>query len=222
MKSFIAISTTGDGPMSWAGGVVDREVEDNRRRFLQKHGATQDQTILVRSSYERDGFTDYKSVGMNEAGDGLARPSAIISDGLATTEPGLTLFLPLADCVGTVLYDQAKQVIMLSHFGRHNLEQDGSQLSVEYLAETYGSRPGDLIVHLSPAASGKYYPLYKFDGKSLHEVAKGQLMVAGVLADNITIDGRDTFTNPDFYSHSAFLAGRKLSDGRHAMICKIV
>lgn len=221
MNPYVAVSTVADGPMSRAGGVVDKAIYGHRHHFLDKHSTSPDQTVLVRLSYERDVFTDYDSVGRNNMGDGMVRPSTIVADGLATTEPDLTLFLPLADCIGAVIYDRRQRAIMLSHLGRHNLEQNGGQLSVEYLIRTYGSRPDDLTVYLSPAASGKHYPLYAFNNQSLHAVARQQLLVGGVRAQNITVDNRDTVISPEFYSHSAFLRGHKPTGDRHAIICRI-
>jgi copper oxidase (laccase) domain-containing protein len=221
MKPYITVSTVADGSMRH-GDRVDDKIQANRRQFLRKHSTTLAKTVLLQISYSTDDFVKYQSITLAEAGDGMIRQSTIDADGLVTTEPGLTMFLPLADCVGAVIFDSRQSVVMLSHLGRHNLEQNGGQRLVEYLIQTYNSQPADLAIYLSPAASGQYYPLHAFNDRSLHKVTCDQLQISGVQKKNITIDQRDTVTSDEFYSHSAFLRGEKPTDDRFAIICRII
>lgn len=226
MKQFpelhIAMSTVADGAMTRPGGVMHNAERDNQRRFLQKNGVDISRVVRVHVNYATNTFKRYRTVSNAQLGRGFTKPAPDFSDGLSTQEKNIVLFLPLADCIGAVLYDQKHQAMMLSHLGRQNLEQNGGEASVHFMEKTYGTHPEDIVVYLSAAASGLNYPLYAFDNQSLHAVAAKQLHKAGVRKTAITIDGRDTVAHSDLFSHSAYLKNPdEVSDGRHAIICYI-
>lgn len=194
------------------------EVAHNREVFLAAHDIAIADTTLVRLVYEGGDYCRYATVGDYDKGDGIVRPSSKISDAMVVTQPGHALFLPLADCVGAVLYDPTKGILMLSHLGRHNLEQFGATKSVEYLVNEHGVNPKNLTVWLSPAASKDYYPVYAFDNRSLHDVTTEQLLAAGVTHDKIETSSIDSAADPNYYSHSQFLKGNRPDDGRFAVV----
>lgn len=212
----IAMSDVGDGPMS--SGVDDDTRLANRTGFLARHGVAAERTGLVYLRYEGEDYRRYASVSTSFAGDGIVRPSSFVSDAVFTTEPDLALLLPIADCIAAVLYDPLRHVIGLAHLGRHNLLQKGGEGVVAYMAESFGSDPAELYVHLSAAAGKDRYPLFDFDGRSLHEVATEQLTVAGVGAARIRRDERDTTADQNLFSHSEYLQGRRSVDGRQAFV----
>ena len=181
--------------------------------FFAKIGINSSQAVRVRMSYERDDFTRYAVVNQADAFK-IMSSEIDIHDGLATQTPGLTLFLPLADCVGAVLYDAVQQALMVSHLGRHNTEQYGARESIRFMQKQFGSLPKDILVWLCPAAGKQNYPLFAFNHYSLQEVNVEHLIAAGVLADNIMVDERDTTKDPNFFSHSEFLKGNRSQDGR--------
>jgi copper oxidase (laccase) domain-containing protein len=86
------------------------------------------------------------------------------------------------------------------------------------MERTFRSDPNDIDVWLSAAAGKTNYPLHDFDGRSLHVVALEQLVNAGVPAINIEIDSTDTTTDERLFSHSEFLKGNRLVDGRQAVV----
>jgi hypothetical protein len=189
-----------------------------RQAFLQKHGISPDDTTLVRLVYEGTDYTRFHTIDAGQKGDGVVRDTTLISDGLVVTEPGHALFLPLADCIGAIIHDPTKGILMLSHLGRHNLEQRGASKSVEYLVREHSVTPKDLTVWLSPAASGEFYPLYSFDNRGLHDVATEQFLTAGVERERIDISPIDSAANTNYYSHSQFLKGQRETDGRIAVV----
>lgn len=217
MSLHIAASTVADGSMKSTDGSY-ASVLPARTAFLKNHGIAADDTALVHLTYETDDYTRFVVANDRLRGDGIVRPPSIVADAVATNTPGLALLLPLADCVGAVIYDTAKSILMVSHLGRHNLEQYGGTRSVEYLAKTFGSNPGDLTVWLSPAAGGQNYPLYSFDNRSLHEIATEQLVARGVANVHIETSPIDVTTDERYFSHSQFLKGRRPSDGRFAVV----
>jgi copper oxidase (laccase) domain-containing protein len=126
--------------------------------------------------------------------------------------------LPLADCIGAVLYDPDTSVLMVSHLGRHNVEQGGGSKSVQYLVKNHDVNPKNLKVWLSPAAGKTNYPLHAFDNRGLHEIATEQLITAGIVPENIDTSRIDTTTDTTYFSHSEFLKGHRDTDGRFAVV----
>jgi len=203
-------------------GAVDEEIiKQNRVNFLAKHKLKIQKSCLVAMSYNREDYCRYRAVSDIDGGEGMVR-SGGINDSLFTTSKGISLFLPLADCIGAVMYDTKNDILGLAHLGRHNLEQYGGKINIEFMQKEYRSKPQDITVFLS-AAAGKYaYPLFSFDNKSLHEVAIEQLQLAGVLKKNITVDSRDTTIDDELFSHSNYLKGVQNIDGRHAVVTYLV
>ena len=219
MKTLIAISTVADGTMK--GAATDHDIAANRRRFLEHHHIVPELTVLVYLRYEGDDYCRYDAVTDEDGGQGIVRDSDRINDALFTDKKGVALFLPLADCIGAVLVDEKRGILGLSHLGRHNLEQFGARRSVEYMQQQFGSDPADITVYMSPAAGKESYPLFAFDHRSLHDVASEQFVVAGIMASHIRIAEEDTTKHPAYFSHSEYLKGRQIHDGRHAIVAQL-
>ena len=214
---FYTVSVVADGSMK-SPDQNYRTVLPTRQKFLRKNDVAIDDTSLVQVTYETDDFCRYVTLTGNDRGDGITRPPAYAADALVVTKPGHALFLPIADCIGAVIYDGRQNILMLSHLGRQNLEQLGGTKCVQYLVDTHGSSPKDLEVWLSPAAGRAAYPLYSFDNRGLHDVANKQLVAAGVNASHITTSPIDSAIDTNYFSHSQYLKGDRETDGRHAVV----
>lgn len=212
----IAMSSANDGSMSTGADEPTRL--RNRTKFLAAHGITPQQTVLVYLRYEGKDYRRYASVSPDFAGDGIVRPSSLVADAVFTTHKGLALLLPVADCVAAMLYDPRLGVMGLAHLGRHNLVQRGGEGVVSYMVDQFGTKPSDLKVYLGAGAGSEHYPLFDFGGRGLQEVAIEQLVKAGVDLSRIGRDQRDTTTDSDLFSHSEYLQGRQVIDGRQAFI----
>lgn len=212
----VATSKVDDGSMSKSVALDERD--ENRRKFLAAHGVTPEQTVLVHLTYGGDNYCRYETATAKDKGDGITKLPSSEHDALFTTEKGLALLLPLADCIGVVLYDAKHHALGLAHLGRHNLVQMGGTRAVTYMQEQFGTEPQDLLVWLSPAAAQEAYPLFDFDNRGMHDVAIQQLVRSGIPEGNIVVDTRDTATDPQLFSHSQFLKGKQETDGRHAML----
>lgn len=215
----IILSSVADGSLR-SSLTPEPEIRDTATSaFLAKHDIAPRDTTLLRLSYDTNDFCKYHEVAPEEVGAGFVSAQQNVADGIVSRQPSVALFLPIADCIGAVLYHPERRTLMLSHLGRHNLEQQGGKESVKYLSEL-GVNPSELHVYLSPAASGAQYPLFSFESRSLHDVAIEQLIAAGVESENIIVDARDTVTDANLFSHSAALRGEK-QPGRHAIVCRI-
>ncbi len=213
----IIVSTAIDGPMK-SPDMDSAAVLPARTAFLQQHGIAPSDATLVQLTYDGDDFCRYYVVTDGDKGDGITRAASRDADALVVTQPGHALLLPLADCIGAVIHDPTRNILMLSHLGRHNLEQFGGTKSIKFLVEKYAFDPKDLTVWLSPAAGQQSYPLHVFNNRSLHDVATEQLLAAGVSAENITASPIDSATDPNYFSHSQFLKGLRDTDGRFAVV----
>lgn len=212
----ITVSDASEGSMSV--GVADDVRLRNRTALLGRLGLAPEQAILVHLKYEGGDYRRYFTVSSQVAGDGIITPSSITADALFTTDKNLALLLPIADCIAAVLYDRTREVVGLAHLGRHNLMQNGGTEVVRYMTETFGSTAGGITIYLGPAAGRERYPLFDFNNRSLLEVAREQLLEAGILPGNIRVDGRDTTLDTGLFSHSEFLKGNRAIDGRQAVV----
>ena len=116
------------------------------------------------------------------------------------------------------MHDPIKDILMVSHLGRQNLEQLAGTKCIQYLADQYQVNPQDLTVWLSPAAGKENYPLYTFDNRSLHDVATEQLLTSGILKENVSVSPIDVTVDQNYFSHSQFLKGNRTTDGRFAIV----
>ena len=218
MQLALYTSTVADGSMKPLNKNDVARTAQAREAFLQTQHIQPSDTTCVRLEYGSNNYCRYQTVDDLYRGDGITRPSSLIVDGLVATKPGHVLFLPLADCIGAVLHDPIKNILMVSHLGRHNLEQFGGTKSVEYLVDEHGVDPKNLIVWLSPAAGSEHYPLFAFENRSMHDVAAEQLLKASVASQHITSSTIDTTKDESYYSHSEFLKGNRSTDGRFAIV----
>lgn len=213
------LSSVDDGNMKFARG-DDEQTRENRVDFLRQVGIDPTEATLVQVSYEdTTDFTRYQIVDDSHQGEGMLAPhSDLHADALVVTRPDHALFLPLADCIGAIIYDPEAQIMMISHLGRHSIEQTGASKSVQYLVDEFGSDPGDLLVWISPSVGADSYPLHAFANRSLRDVAVSQFTTAGVTIDHIEVSDIDTAESDDYFSHSEFLAGNQAGDERFAIV----
>lgn len=214
----VAVSSKQNGNLRF-GTVNDEETLENRKRFLEEVGIDITHTSLVGITYDTDDFAKYRLATAEDKTIGILKANITHHvDALTVDQPNHALFLPLADCVGAVLYDPSHRVLMVSHLGRHSVEQHGAQKSVQYLADNFKTNPAELLVWLSPAVGKATYPLHAFGGKSLHEVITDHLQQCGVTTKNIETSKIDTANDSNYYSHSEFLKGNQTEKGRFAIV----
>jgi hypothetical protein len=201
-KVLIGLSTVADGDIDVRKN--DAESNQNAQEFLTRNGFDVNNSALVYVTYDRENYTDYAVADETWAGKGMKSDQSVQTvDGLATQAKDLGLFLPLADCLGAVLYDPEHCVLGVTHLGRHATEANGATKFVEFLNHEFDSDPAKLQIWLSPAAGAENYPLYKLDNKSLRVVNIEQFLTAGVKPENITGADIDTTTDENFFSHSS-------------------
>jgi YfiH family protein len=94
--------------------------------------------------------------GLGPGLDGTLPPKA---DGLITDQPGLGLAMRFADCVPIIFHDPARGLIGIAHAGWRGTVAGIGPATVRALAQTYGSRPADLVVGIGPSICADHYPV---------------------------------------------------------------
>jgi YfiH family protein len=142
-------------------------------------------------------------------------------DAIVTNVAKVCIGISTADCVPVLLYDKDKQAIGAIHAGWRGTVRQITTQTVNFMANTFGTKPKDLIVAIAPCISKESYEvgdeLYDtFDkagfpvgilfsknpgtGKfhlDLREANRGLLIKAGIPENNIYISELCTFKNPD-------------------------
>lgn len=221
MNVIVKQSTVRDGSMYNRLDMYDPDVFNNRRSFLSMEDMDIKDFVRLRVDFNTDDFCRYNEVNDTHRGEGMLDNRVAPADALVTTTRGLGLFLPVADCIGAVLYDPSNAVVALAHLGRHSLEQHGALRIVEYLVQTHSTRPSDLKIWLTPAAGKDVYKIWKLDNKGMKEAALEQFAKAGVYPHQIEDNRAETTNDPNYYSYSEFLKGSRSDDGDHAIFAMI-
>ena len=139
------------------------------------------------------------------------------NDGMITNDNDVVLCVTIADCCAILIYDSVNHAIAALHSGWKGTMQNIAAKGIKLLSEKYSSRPEDLKVYLSPAASGKSYEVgydvakyfpdsttkiskekYLFDNR---KQIRFQLIDLGVKEKNIEISDVCTISDLNYHSH---------------------
>ena len=216
----IAVSSKDDGTMlNRICGRHVAEIVNNRQRFCDQIGVKYDDVVYHVISYDQTQTFD-NIAEVTEADTVKHNNEGIFADALYTEMAGVGLFLPVADCIATVIYDPKRRALMLAHLGRHSTVAQLMTRAVQYFVER-GSQAKDLQIWMSPSITQKNYRMDYFDHTNdtnwhnfCRQTADGiyldmqgfnrSLAIrAGVPGDNIFISPIDTADDPNYFSHSA-------------------
>lgn len=223
MNVVVAHSRVADGSMLNRENGRDETVFSHRVAWLNRAKFNPERTYRLCLTYEgNEDFCRYREVNASDVPVTEFDAANEDCDALVTTTPGVGLFLPLADCIGAVFFDETHNVLMMSHLGRHSLEQNGGVRSVQYLTEKYGTDPSKLKVWLSAAVGKDSYKIYALNHKGMKEAVYEQLKTAGILFEHIEDNTDETDIHDDYYSHSQYLKGNAPENGRHAFAAVMV
>jgi copper oxidase (laccase) domain-containing protein len=217
MSVIVKQSTVSDGSMYNRNNKNDASVFENRASFIASLEKNASDFVHLLPTFDTEDFCRYVKVDTTHRGRGMADQNTITADAIITTTPGLGLFLPLADCIGAVLYDETENVLALAHFGRHSLEQNGIVSIVNYLNKHHTVKAKNLRVWMTAAAGKDVYQIWKLDNQGMKDAAFAQLEKAGVPRKNIDDNPAETTSDPNYYSYSEFLKGSRTDDGDHAV-----
>ena len=224
----VAVSSKDDGTM--LNRIRGRHVADivnNRRRFCDQTGVKYDDVIYHVISYNQAQTFD-NIAEVTETDTVKYNNEGIFADALYTETAGIGLFLPVADCIATVIYDPKRRALMLAHLGRHSTVAQLMSRAVQHFVER-GSQAKDLQIWMSPSITQKNYRMDYFDHASdinwhnfccqtadgiyldMQGFNRSLAVQAGVPADNIVISPIDTADGPNYFSHSAGDTGGRVA-----------
>ena len=216
----VAVSSKNDGTMlNRIRGRHVAEVLDNRRRFCDQIGINYDDVVYHVISYDQ-GQTFDAIADVTEVDTVKYNNEGIFADALYTEAAGVGLFLPVADCIATAIYDPKRRALMLAHLGRHSTVAQLMTRAVKYFVGR-SSQANDLQIWMSPSITQKNYRMDYFNHTNdtnwhnfCRQTADGIYLdmqgfnrslaiQAGVPGRNIFISPIDTTDNPNYFSHSS-------------------
>lgn len=214
----VAVSSKSDNTMlDRSRSFHDTTALEDRTRFCRRAGIAYNDCVFQLIRY--DNQQTYDHIVAVHARDAVAFTAEVAADGLYTTERGVGLFLPVADCVATVIYDPVKQRLGTFHMGRHSTYAKLSTSAIKQFTEN-GSEPTDLIIWMSPSVGANSYHLDWFDHAddpswdgfyvkrddgyfiNLAGYNRQKFLEVGVLPENITMPCADTTVDSNYFSHS--------------------
>lgn len=236
-----AVSSKVDGNMMPKYG-TSQSAADNLRQFVALADIKLEQVVVMNVS-DHASWDTITDVGQPQAGAGTINPETRpITDAMVTTQKGLALLLPTADCYPVIMHDPKHEVLALAHLGWQSTEANLALKLVQHLQDKYKTNPDKLLVYLGPAIKAESYV---FEGPVEQEkdiawqpflckTEKGigidllgynmqKLVESGVSLDNIEICTTDTAASPDYFSHYRSSRSRGVEpEGRFATFCMLV
>ncbi len=158
----VAVSSKDDGTMlNRIRGRHVAEVLENRRRFCDHIGVKYDDVVYHVISYDQ-GQTFDNITEVTKTDTVKCNNEGLFADALYTEAAGVGLFLPVADCIATVIYDPKRRALMLAHLGRHSTIAQLMSQAVRYFVER-GSQAKDLQIWMSSSITQKNYRMDYFN-----------------------------------------------------------
>jgi len=139
-------------------GDEPRAVAENRRRLAAALGVDR-LTITDQKHTAAVAVIDAALAGRGH--DGVADAAAAFgeTDAMITNLPGAALTILVADCAPVVLYDPVRRAAGVAHSGRAGTVKGVVLRTVEAMAATFGSAPGDLLIGIGPAIGAESYEI---------------------------------------------------------------
>lgn len=123
-------------------------IKENFIRISKSIGVDPDSLVISDQVHK----TDIRLVDNNDKGKGFNIPRDYKEiDGLITNTPGITLVTKYADCVPLFFVDPVNKAIGLSHSGWKGTVNRIGQITVDRMAEAFGSNPKDIIAVIGPS-----------------------------------------------------------------------
>lgn len=211
----VAVSSRNDGTVldRTLGNIHNATIFENRKNICANVGANYADFVYQIIKYGPDVTFDVVREVSQPSNEG------VYADVLYTEQPGVGLLLPVADCIGIVLYDAHRKALALAHVGRHASIAKTISKAIRLFINK-GSESTDITLWMAPSVAQDDYRMEYFDhltdpdwqgfadkredGIHLDLVGfnKSLAVKSGVLPENIFVSTVNTATNPDYFSHS--------------------
>lgn len=219
--------------MSFKFGTKE-EVVKNRENFL---GKLRMQDCVKMDLEQKDHIA---IVGKEDRGKGMFDNKGITGDAAISEEPGVFLFLVVADCLPIILCDSQKKVVAQVHVGWHGTDLELTKRVACLMQEKFSCNPANIIVGIGPGIHKESYIrenpsqkdnpawqpyLEKVDENrfliDLVGYNKTQLIESGIPEENIEISDIDTATSKEFFSHDRSIRSGE-PEGRFAVVAGMI
>ena len=194
----------------------EKELEENKRKFLTQNSFTPDNTVCMSVQMG----TDINFVSLKDKGKGLTKKAnALPCDALITTSPNVNLFLVVADCLPIIIFDNKLGILSLIHSSWGNTDR-GIVKKVLKEFRKLKSNINDIQVIIGPGIQkdsliydknifnkitsdwGEYIKQIGEEQYSIDNVGYTikQLEEEGIQKSNIKIHDIDTFKDERYFS----------------------
>lgn len=229
------------GDMSFStGAACPAGIVANRERWLATIGRTCEDAVMSGLVHG----TTVRAVDRTDAGRGVRTPATAIvqTDGLMTSESGLTLMMCFADCVPLIVVDTDQRIIALAHAGWRGTLAGMAGHVIAAMRDAYGCRPASLVAMIGPSIGPRVYDvgpdvvsafrraypdetlITEDDTRvrlDLWTANRSQFVRAGLAAAAVHVSGICTFERGDrFFSHRYALRHQE-AEGRFAVLVRM-
>lgn len=211
----VAVSSRADGTMldRTSDTLHGSDIVSNREKFCAAAGVEYESCAYQKIIY--DDSQSYDKIEQVYAPD----TEDVAGDVLYTRSPNVGLFLPVADCVATVVFDPTTRSLALAHLGRHASIARTMTKALRYF-EAQGSEMRNIQIWMAPNVHINDYRMEYFDHKDekdwrdycdvrpdgvyldLAGFNTNLAVQAGVDRDSIVRSPINTASGDDYFSHS--------------------
>lgn len=140
--------------LSYARGDKKENVDENFQRIAALFGKQTSDIVCSLQTHT----TNVRKVTSKDCGKGVTRERDYDDvDGLITNEAGIILATFYADCVPLFIVDPVHKAIGLSHSGWRGTVGKMGKVTLDKMAEEYGTRPEDVTVAIAPSICQNCY-----------------------------------------------------------------
>ncbi len=233
------VSSAADGTVKYGVDETDEKVAENLSQLTAKVGLAENQVAGIYITYDSNRTYDViREVRASDTLDIRDKSTWVLCDALVTTDKHVGLLIPIADCNGVIVYDSVHNVLALAHIGWHAAAADLPAKLVKYLVDKYDSKPGELLVYISPSIRKASY--FNDNPVQLHESAwqgyierssqgyhmdvfgyvRDQFFASGVMHSNVQASTTDVAQSHHYFSHFREKQNDQIA-GRFAVICTL-
>ncbi len=152
--------------LSYSRGDQTQNVDENFRRVAAHFGKQPNDIVCSQQTHT----TNVRKVTVADKGKGVVRkPDYTDVDGVITNESGILLATFFADCVPLFIVDPISHSIGLSHSGWRGTVGKMGKVTLDRMAQEYGTKAEDVQVAIAPSICQSCYEVsgdvaYAFDG----------------------------------------------------------
>lgn len=235
-KLKVALSNVASGNLSFIYG-ENNEVLENRKVFLTRNGLDIKNTVVMGCDHKSDIYL----VTAEDKGKGaMVGTESIRADAFLTQEINTPLFLLIADCLPTVVFDPANHALAVIHLSWRTTNDQLAIKVIKAMQQHFGSQAKDLLVSIGPGIHPESYAYLDPEQADnpgwkpyLHKLHNGltsinlysyntdQFRHVGIPAEQIETSDIDTASSEEYFSHfRSERTGEK--EGRFAVVASLL